>query len=64
MNLSDYRSRPKSTFDMQRTSGRSAEHSLLKSRKKPIQQFTEKATSYILSYDINAEAVVPKSKVV
>ena len=50
--LDDYRSRPKSTFDMHRTSGRSADTSMHISRKKPIQKFTEKASTFILNYDI------------
>jgi len=37
---------------------------MLRSRKKPLQRFTEKASSFILNYDVQPDAVKSKAKIV
>jgi hypothetical protein len=49
---------------MHRSQGRSADQSMLRSRKKPLQRFTEKASSFILNYDVQSDAVKSKAQIV
>jgi hypothetical protein len=62
--MNDNRSRPRSVIDMTRGTGRSIESNRAQSRKKPVWKFTEKASTFILNYDIKHESNHPESKAV